>query len=187
MRDLKFDNCVAPSALDLDDKGIYYIGNHSFPSHFPIVVAVRFWNAGFRNLEDHYNDGLTPLLDSWLYLDSGMMSWLIAKGASPYSKHRDNGGSGLHLCAFGLKRLNSFRRVDLSTICINEDLVSQLQMENSAQKDSCSCLCCPGGRTPYVTFLGKGTSYGLGGDSHALCHQCEHIANVLGEPADVAW
>lgn len=65
VRDLEQHGCVVPSALDLDNISTYRAAN-SLESRveFPVKLAEKFWQAGFRDLESHYNDGLAPLFDS---------------------------------------------------------------------------------------------------------------------------
>lgn len=95
-------------------------------------------------------------------MDFEMILWLMNRGASPYSKHEGTGGSGLHFLALGLQKLgihHSLLRVEPSTKILLPTVVVQPHMRGDAQTDSCSCLCCPGGCTPFVPFLDKRSYY----------------------------
>lgn len=171
VRGLELHGCIVPSALNLDNKSVYRSAAFSpwsqYPIRFPINVADKLWDAGFRDLISTYSDGLTPLLDSWAKMDFEMISWLIQRGVSPYARHDETGSSGLHFLARSLQDKGlqfSPLQVDILTETTNRGLIAQLLTLDNTQIDSCSCLCCPGGCTPYVMFLGKGSYYGVGGD-----------------------
>lgn len=157
---LEQQGCAVPSALDLNNIIVYQVAY----TRFPLELAEKLCHAGFQDLESHYSDGLTPLLDSWFSMDFEMISWLINKGASPYSRHKYTGGSGLHLLALNPELHFPSLQLHMSIRSIYPTLIAQLNAKDNTKIDSCSCLCCPGGCTPHSTFLDKGSYYGIGGD-----------------------
>lgn len=147
-----------PTALKLDNKGHYESGYFDFDAAIPLRIstAEQLWHAGFQELESPYHvtfPKLTLVLQAWYNADFDILRWLIFRGASPFAKHPLTGGSGLHWFARRLSCPGLPFNHNISRICTDVGLVSQLGRDNSAWRDSCSCLCSIGGCQPVTTFL----------------------------------
>lgn len=145
-----------PAALKLDIKGHYEIGDVNAKIRLPVSTAEKLWDGGFQELETPYYvdfPKLTLVLQAWYNADFDILRWLISKGASPFSKHPSTGGSGLHWFSRRLGDPGQYFRHAIANVCCDVGLVSQLGWDNSAWRDSCSCLCSIGGCQPVTIFL----------------------------------
>lgn len=127
-----------PVSMKLDDKGHYATGSLHADIRLPISMAEQLWRGGFQELETPYDvdsPALTPILEAWFNADFGMLRWLIAKGASPFSRHPLTGGSGLHWYAHRLGRPGGYFSGDISSVSLDRACISQLMWDNSAWRD----------------------------------------------------
>lgn len=148
-----------PAALELDFKGHYQTGDLHSEIRIPISTAEQLWNGGFQELEEPYDvcgPALTPILEAWYNADFDILQWLITKGASPFSKHAQTGGSGLHMFAHRLQYPGFYFQHEISGVPSDTVRMTELMSDESAWRDSCSCLCSTRGCQPVTIFL-KGT------------------------------
>lgn len=82
-----------------------------------------------------------------------MIRWLISKGVSPFSRHEQTVGSGLHIYAHRLAYPGAYFKRDISAVFCDEAIVSQLDSDLDFRRDSCCCLCAVGGCCPVVIYL----------------------------------
>lgn len=151
-----------PTPLKLDSKRHYETGCWQGTIRLPISTAEQLWHGGFQELESPYYvifPKLTLVLQAWYNADFDILRWLIFRGASPFAKHPWTGGSGLHWFVRRLGHPGPHFSFNISRICPDLCLVSQLGRDNSAWRDSCSCLCSIGGCQPVTTFLKVYHSY----------------------------
>lgn len=164
-----------PTALKLDDKSHYETGDINGMIRLPVSTAEQLWDGGFQELETPYYVNfpkLTLVLQAWRSADFDFLRWLISKGASPFSKHPLTGRSGLHWFARRLR--DPWPLLSTSHVSSDMGLVSQLKRDNSAWRDSCSCLCSIGGCQPVTIFLkNHDASYGR------VCLQFEGFSETL--------
>ena len=80
-----------------------------------------------------------------------MVSWFIAKGVTPFAKHRDAPISGLHLFAARVAYPGDYFGHESSSLSISPHHIRQLQQDEGCRRDSCSCLCSIEGCTPLTT------------------------------------
>lgn len=122
----------------------------------PISTAEQLWLGGFQEIETAYDvesPALTPTLCAWLNADFELLRWLTSKGASPFSRDCSTGRSGFHWYARRLVFPGGYFKFTISDVFSDRDLTSQLMWDNSAWRDSCSCLCSIGGCQPVTIFL----------------------------------
>lgn len=145
-----------PPSLKLDDKGPYDTASLTAEIRLPIPTAEQLWQGGFQEVEISYDvecPALTPILGAWFNADFDMLRWLISKGASPFSRHPLTGGSGLHWYAHRLGFAGLYFNLSISQVFFDRAQISQLMWDNSAWRDSCSCLRSIGGCQPVTIFL----------------------------------
>lgn len=154
-QELKLHDCRIPPALELstDGSSVYETADLHADNRLTVQMAGTLWDGGFRQINDYTDRGTTPLLESWYNADFEMITWLISKGASPYSRHEQTGGSGLHLYAHRLGYPGSYFKHDTSAVYCDEAIISQLESDPVSRRDSCCCLCSVGGCMPVVVFL----------------------------------
>ncbi|KAG6365656.1 hypothetical protein INS49_007267 [Diaporthe citri] len=126
-------NCLhfrIPPALKLsaDGSSVYETADIDARSRLTVQMAVTLWDGGFRQIHEYSNRGTTPLLASWYNADFEMIKWLISKGASPFSRHGQTQGSGLHLYAHRLGYPGAYFKHDASAVYCNEVIISQLEL-----------------------------------------------------------
>jgi hypothetical protein len=97
-----------PEALELDGKGFYNLTELYGHMRLTPKIATALWNAGFRDIDEPIEYGLTPYLQSWYIADFDMVAWFEEKGVSPSSRHRDASLTALHLYARQLKYPSKF-------------------------------------------------------------------------------
>lgn len=151
-------NCLhlrIPPALKLstDGSSVYETADLDARSRLTIQMAETLWDGGFRQIHEYSDRGTTPLLESWYNADFEMIKWLISKGASPFSRHGQTQGSGLHLYAHRLGYPGAYFKHDASAVYCNETIISQLESDLYSRRDSCCCLCSVDGCPPVVVFL----------------------------------
>lgn len=139
-----------PPSLKLDDKESYNAGSLHADMRLPISTAEQLWLGGFRDVESR---ALTPILCAWFNADFELLRWLISKGASPYSRDPSTGRSGLHWYARRLGFPGGYFNFRVSEVFFDRAVIAQLMWDNSAWRDSCSCLCSTGGCQPVTIFL----------------------------------
>lgn len=147
-----------PVALELDGKGHYQTGCLHATTRLPIPIADQLWTGGFQELEVPYDiEGLglalTPILEAWFNADFDLVRWMMAKGASLSSRHASTGGSGLHLYAHRLQYPGSYFGHKISGVPCDKLILSELSSDESAWRDSCSCICSTKGCQPVTVFL----------------------------------
>lgn len=145
-----------PIALKLGNKGHYEAWEPYKIFRLPISTAEQLWNGGFQELETP-NYAVSPkvplVLQAWSNADFDILRWVISKGASPFAKHPSTGGSGLHWFASWLGSVGPYFSLNISRVCSDAGLVSQLRWDDSAWRDSCSCCCSIVGCRPITIFL----------------------------------
>lgn len=148
-------NCCVPPALELrtDGSSVYETAGFHASTRLTVQMAEKLWDGGFRQIHQYSYRGTTPLLESWYNADFEMIAWLISKGASPFSRHEQTRGSGLHLYAHRLGYPGAYFKYDISTVYCDEAMISQLESDLDSRRDSCCCLCSAGGCPPVVIFL----------------------------------
>ena len=154
-QELKRHQCRIPPALELgtDGSSVYETADLHANNRLTIQMAETLWNGGFQQIHDYTNRGTTPLLESWYNSDFEMIAWLISKGASPFSRHEQMGGSGLHLYAHRLGNPGGYFKHDISAVYCDEAIISRLESGLDSKWDSCCCPCSVGGCTPVLIFL----------------------------------
>lgn len=159
-----------PSALELDTDGssVYEVARLHADIRLTVRMADRLWDGGFRQIHAYFGRGITPLLESWYNADFEMITWLISKGASPFSRHEQTQGSGLHLYAHRLGYPRSSFQPGISAVYCDEAIVWQLESDPDSRRDSCCCLCSLGGCMPVVVFLKSNHNlrYGIRGSTY---------------------
>lgn len=150
-----------PPALKLctDGSSVYDTADIHFHSRLTVHMAERLWKAGFQQIQHYTDRGSTPLLESWYNADFEMVKWFISKGASPFSRHEQTHGSGLHLYAHRLGFPSMYFKGDISAVDYDETLVSQLESDLDSRRDSCRCLCSVHGCVPVLIFLKRSDAF----------------------------
>lgn len=167
--------CSIPPALELnsDFSSVYETADLHACNRLTVQMAETLWNAGFRHIGEYFDRGTTPLLESWYNADFEMIAWLVSKGASPFSRHKQTQGSGLHLYAHRLGYPGAYFKHDISAVYCDQAIVSQLESDLGSRRDSCCCLCSVGGCSPVGIFLKS--NYALlewrNSDSRSSVHQ----------------
>lgn len=153
--ELKSQHCHIPPALELrtDGSSVYETADANAYNRLNVKMANTLWNGGFRQIHGYSNRGTTPLLESWYNANFEMISWLISKGVSPFSRHQQTQGTGLHLYARRLANPGSYFNWDTSGVYCDEAIVSQLDSDPDSRRDSCCCLCSVDGCSPVVIYL----------------------------------
>lgn len=160
VEELRKCNFNCPPALILDSQNVYCVKSFHIEARLPVQLAERLWDGGFQDIHSHQNNGLTPLLQNWLSGDFDMVEWLVSRGASPFSRHQDTQGSGLHLYYLRLGQLSAGVQFleNIKTGGERRDLLTQLMLNESCRHDSCACPCSAHGCTPISMYL-KGALY----------------------------
>lgn len=147
-----------PEALELDGKSFYdSLGAFSGINLTP-DVANAFWNAGFVDINEPNQNGLTPLLQSWFCANFEMVAWFAEKGISLLSRHRDAPLTALHLHARRIDEYSTLLFYNLGTVPTDKYYMAQIQEEVGIPYDDCTCPCSPNGCTP-VKFLCENKSH----------------------------
>ena len=136
-----------PEALELDGKSFH---DHSrAPKHGKLMtrVASAFWDAGFQDIDEPDEQGLTPMLQSWVYADFEMVTWFAEKGVSLSSRHRDAPLTGLHLYADHLEHFRAPKN-DPGANSMRKECMTRIQEAIGIPHDDCTCPCSPKGCTP---------------------------------------
>lgn len=148
-----------PLALELENKGHYQTANLHATIRLPIPIAEQLWMGGFQELEIPHNvessdrPALSPILETWFNADFDLLHWMVAKGASLFSKDTSTGGSGLHLYAHRLHYPGAHFGHKISRVPYDKPSLTELSSDESAWRDSCSCICSAGGCQPVTVFL----------------------------------
>lgn len=153
--ELKRHRCSIPPALELnsDSLSVYETADLHADNRLTVQMAETLWNAGFRQIQEYIDRGMTPLLESWYNADFEMIAWFISKGVSPFSRHEHTKGSGLHLYAHRLGYPGAYFGLKISDVVCDEAIILQLESDLESSRDSCRCLCSVGGCKPVGIFL----------------------------------
>lgn len=154
-KELKCHQCLIPPALELrtDGSSVYETADIHFENRLTVQMAQRLWDGGFCQIHEYFDRGTTPLLESWYMADFDMINWLVSKGATPFSRHKQTQGSGLHIYAHRLGFPGVYFKQEISAVHYDEAIVSQLESDLGSSRDSCCCPCSVGGCMPVVIFL----------------------------------
>lgn len=140
--------------MELDGKSVYDVWDIDSVSKLTPSFANTFWNAGFEDINEPNEAGLTPFLQSWMCANFEMVAWFNEKGVSLASKHRGAPLTALHIYAARISYtvdLSSHVADDLHT---DKHYMARAQAEIGFPRDECTCLCSPRGCTP-AKFLFK--------------------------------
>ena len=146
---------TVPEALELDSKGVYNVADMDGGIQMTEEVANALWSAGFEDINEPNEDGLTPLLQSWFCANFPMIAWLVHNDVPLHSRHRDASLNGLHLYAARIRNPGwsfSFRP---EAVPADEHYMAQIQEEVGIPYDECTCLCSPNGCSPIKFLCGK--------------------------------
>lgn len=156
--ELRKNNISIPAGLELDGKDIYDTFCQDAEIRLTPTLAERLWVGGFRRINDHFDyysfaEHSTPILSAWHNADFEMVSWLISKGAPPFSKQRELPISGLH--AYAARLSSPGGHFDLKIECVHSSMIhlEQLIQEGTCYRDNCSCSCSLQGCTPVSVFV----------------------------------
>lgn len=154
-KELKRHQCRIPPALEVrtDGSSVYETADLHACNRLTVQMANTLWDGGFRHIHEYSNRGTTPMLEGWYNADFDMIKWLISKGASPFSRHEQTQGSGLHLYARRLGCPGGYFKFDVSAVYCDEAIIAQLESDLSSRRDSCCCLCSVHGCRPVVIYL----------------------------------
>ena len=139
---------TVPEALELDSKSVYSVSAMHERSQMTIDVANALWSAGFEDINEPNEDGLTPLLQNWYCANFPMIAWFVQKDVSLSSRHRDVSLNGLHLYAARIQYPSSNFFDDPEAVPTDELHMAQIQKEVGIPHDECTCLCSPSGCSP---------------------------------------
>ena len=143
---------TVPEALELDSKSVYSVADMHGQVQMTNDVANALWGAGFDDINEPNEDGLTPLLQNWVCANFPMITWFVQKDVSLSSRHRDASLNGLHLYAARIQYPGSNFSHDPEAVPTDEQYIAQIQKEVSILHDECSCSCSPSGCSP-IKFL----------------------------------
>lgn len=154
-KDLKRYHCHIPPALELrsDGSSVYETADFFASNRLSVQMAEALWEGGFQQIHEYSDRGTTPLLESWYNADFEIITWLISKGASPFSRHNQTQGSGLHLYAHRLGFPGGYFNRNILAVSYDKALISQLESDLGSRRDSCRCLCSVEGCLPVTIFL----------------------------------
>ena len=139
---------TVPEGLELDDKSVYSVATMDGRAQMTNEVANALWSAGFDNINEPNEDGLTPLLQNWFCANFPMIAWFVHKDVSLVSRHRDASLNGLHFYAARIYYPGSNFSNDPDAVPTHEDYIAQIQKEVGIPHDECSCSCSPNGCSP---------------------------------------
>ncbi|KAI4212821.1 MAG: hypothetical protein LQ351_004523 [Letrouitia transgressa] len=139
---------IVPKALELDNKSVYDVTDMHERLQMTNDVADALWNAGFEDINEPNEYGLTPLLQNWSCADFPMIAWFVKMGVSLSSRRRDDSLSGLHLYASPLVDPGPQFLWDPELIPTDEQCIAQIQKEMGIPYDECTCPCSPNGCYP---------------------------------------
>jgi hypothetical protein len=141
-----------PEALELDGKGVYDFSDNLFSSRgMTPDVAKALWEAGFKDINEPNENGLTPMLQSWFTANFEMVAWFAGKGVPLSSEHRDAPLTTLHVYAKGF---NYTRGSFPFRIPTDKHHVKLVQKELGIPYDKCTCPCSQHGCSP-AKFLSR--------------------------------
>ena len=139
-------------ALELDSKSVYDFASMHGYIQMTVDVADALWSAGFEDINEPSEDGLTPFLQSWFCANFPMIAWFCKKGVLLSSRHRDALLSGLHFYAVRICYPGSNFHHDPGAVPTDEHYMAHIQKEVGIPHDECTCPCSPNGCSP-MKFL----------------------------------
>ena len=143
---------TVPEVLELDDKSVYNVADMHGSIRMTTDVADTLWSAGFKDINEPNEDGLTPFLQNWFCANFSMIAWFAKKGVSFSSRHRDASLSGLHFYAVRIQYPGAEFSHDQGAVPTDEYCMAYIQKEMGIPHDECTCPCSPSGCSP-VKFL----------------------------------
>ena len=145
---------TVPEALELDSKSVYSVAHMHGSIQMEKDVADALWSAGFEDINEPNEDGLTPILENWFCANFPMIAWFVQKDVSLSSRHRDASLNGLHLYAIRIQYPGANFSHDPEAVPTDEHYMAQIEKEVGIPHDECTCLCSPNGCSP-IKFLCK--------------------------------
>ena len=145
---------TVPGALELDNKSVYRVMDYHGDIQMTKDVADALWSAGFQDVNEPNEEGLTPILQNWYCANFPMIDWFVEKNVSLSSRHRDAPLRGLHFYAAWIEHQGFDSSHNLGAIPTDEQCMAQIQKEIGIPHDECTCPCSPNGCSP-ITFLFK--------------------------------
>ena len=120
---------TVPKALELDSKSVYDVVDMHGRMPMTNDVANTLWSAGFEDINEPNKDGLTPFLQNWFCANFPMIAWLVDKGVSLHSRHRDASLNGLHLYALRIQYPTWNVSHNTEAVPTDEHYLAQIQKE----------------------------------------------------------
>ena len=121
------------------------------------LFAEKLLSAGFRDIEEYDEDGMTPLISACYLGSSSMVTFLLSHGVNPFKKHRDTDLRSGHFASyifddlfgfcfvFGTRPANDLPHDD-------EARLLEAAFQYSDRVDS-KCRCSPEGFSPLTAIF----------------------------------